>query len=84
MIRNKPDSYCQAHDVETEGISDLVLDLLGLYEDFGFHPAAGSSQLARRGRGGAAGSGLALPFTFVGSRLYWLWKRFVWIFRRRR
>ena len=24
MIRNKPDSYCQAHDVDTRGVSDLV------------------------------------------------------------
>ena len=24
MIRNKPDSYCQAHDVDTRGISELV------------------------------------------------------------
>ena len=25
MIRNKPDSYCQAHDLDTRGVSDLVL-----------------------------------------------------------
>ena len=24
MIRNKPDSYCQAHDLDTRGISDVV------------------------------------------------------------
>jgi hypothetical protein len=28
MIRNKPDSYSQAHDVETKGISLLVQDLI--------------------------------------------------------
>src|SRR5262249_37821792 len=31
MIRNKPDSYCQAHDTDTRGISDLVSDLADLY-----------------------------------------------------
>ena len=25
MIRNKPDSYCQAHDLDTRGVSDLVV-----------------------------------------------------------
>jgi serine/threonine protein kinase len=35
MIRNKPDSYCQAWDVETTGISDFVGDLLQLYAEFG-------------------------------------------------
>ena len=35
MIRNKPDSYCQAHDVETRGISMLVQDLIDLYAIYG-------------------------------------------------
>ncbi len=35
MIRNKQDSYCQAWDVETTGISDFVADLLQLYSEFG-------------------------------------------------
>lgn len=35
MIRNKPDSYCQAWDVDTRGISRLVDDLRGLYAQFG-------------------------------------------------
>ena len=35
MIRNKPDSYCQAWDVHTEGISRFVDDLRGLYGTFG-------------------------------------------------
>ncbi len=84
MIRNKPDSYCQAHDIETEGISELVQDLVGLYEEYGFHPATGSTQLARRGRGSVPGSGVLLPFRLVGSRLWWLWRRFVGLFQRRR
>ncbi|MGQ0508370.1 MAG: protein kinase domain-containing protein [Myxococcaceae bacterium] len=35
MIRNKPDSYCQAWDVDTQGISALVGDLVELYADYG-------------------------------------------------
>ncbi|MEX1361686.1 MAG: protein kinase [Nannocystaceae bacterium] len=35
MIRNKPDSYCQAWDISTEGISRLVYDLRRLYGGFG-------------------------------------------------
>jgi serine/threonine protein kinase len=35
MIRNKPDSYCQAWDVATEGIRELVADLIALYTDAG-------------------------------------------------
>ena len=80
MIRNKVDSYCQAHDIDTDGISDLVGDLLGLYEQYGFHPAAGSTQLAR-GRGGGAAVGIGRPFSFFGRQLRWLWRRLFW--RRR-
>ena len=49
MIRSKPDSYCQAYDVETRGISDLVSDLIELYTLFGVHPAARPPQLGRSG-----------------------------------
>jgi serine/threonine protein kinase len=35
LIRNKPDSYCQAWDIHTEGISGLVFDLRRLYGSFG-------------------------------------------------
>jgi serine/threonine protein kinase len=35
MIRNKKDSYCQAHDLDTEGITQLVKDLQGLYGLYG-------------------------------------------------
>ncbi len=35
MIRNKPDSYCQAWDTQTVGISDFVEDLRHLYEVLG-------------------------------------------------
>jgi serine/threonine protein kinase len=47
MIRNKPDSYCQAWDINTRGISELVSDLVQLYSDYGVDAAARS---AMRGR----------------------------------
>jgi serine/threonine protein kinase len=40
MIRNKPDSYCQAWDVTTTGISDLLRDLIELYGSYGLDGAA--------------------------------------------
>lgn len=40
MIRNKPDSYCQSWDLETQGISDLVDDLYSLYVRYGVDPSA--------------------------------------------
>ncbi|HUS68164.1 MAG TPA: protein kinase [Kofleriaceae bacterium] len=57
MIRNKPDSYCLSWDVRTEGITELVRDLIGLYATNGVDPAvrAGWSPAAppprRRARG---------------------------------
>ncbi|HRG97493.1 MAG TPA: protein kinase, partial [Polyangiaceae bacterium] len=45
MIRNKPDSYCQAHDLDTRGISLLVDDLRGLGQLYGRHMAV--QQIAR-------------------------------------
>jgi len=35
MIRNKKDSYCQTHELETEGITKLVKDLQALYGLYG-------------------------------------------------
>jgi serine/threonine protein kinase len=40
MIRNKPDSYCFAHDLRTSGISSMVHDLLSLYVMYGVDPNA--------------------------------------------
>jgi serine/threonine protein kinase len=40
MIRNKPDSYCFAHDLQSTGISGLVNDLLALYVAHGVDPHA--------------------------------------------
>ena len=39
MIRNKPDSYCLAWDGHTEGITELVRDLIALYTHHGIDPA---------------------------------------------
>src|SRR5262249_28497729 len=48
MIRNKPDSYCQAHDLETRGMSDLVADLITLYSLYGFSPGVRPTHLVQR------------------------------------
>ena len=48
MIRNKPDSYCQAHDLDTRGVSDLVSDLINLYSLYGFSPGARPTHLVHR------------------------------------
>jgi serine/threonine protein kinase len=60
MIRNKPDSYCQAWDINTTGISALVADLVRLYSDYGVDASARSAVLGR----------------FVGSarRVHPLWR----------
>ncbi|HEX7604234.1 MAG TPA: protein kinase [Polyangiaceae bacterium] len=71
MIRSKPDSYCQAHEVETRGISDLVQDLLDLYTIFGVHPAARPPQLGRLG--GSASRRSTSALTRASNRIRWLW-----------
>jgi serine/threonine protein kinase len=48
MIRNKPDSYCQAHDLETRGVSELVTDLLNLYSLYGFTAGPRPTHLVHR------------------------------------
>jgi serine/threonine protein kinase len=47
MIRNKPDSYCQAWDINTTGISDFVADLVHLYSEYGVDVSARSAMLGR-------------------------------------
>jgi serine/threonine protein kinase len=47
MIRNKRDSYCQAHDVDTTGISELVAALRFLYDYYGVNPAARPAYFSR-------------------------------------
>ena len=77
MIRNKPDSYCAAHDLETRGISELVQDLIDLYAVYGIHPAARPTNLARRGHTTAGGGALVR----VGNRLRWMWTSLAALFR---
>ena len=64
MIRNKADSYCQAWDVMTTGISAFVNDLRRLYGGFGAYMPTRPGHLmnssiggspARREGGGIAG-----------------------------
>jgi serine/threonine protein kinase len=64
MVRNKPDSYCEAHDLATTGVSRMVRDLTNLYSLFGFQAGSVPAQLSPRtgirggvlgGRGASAG-----------------------------
>ena len=80
MIRNKPDSYCQAHDVETRGISMLVQDLIDLYAVYGFHPAAGSTQMVRRGHAGLGKSVFRRGLDRMGLRLKRFWRSVLRVF----
>ena len=48
MIRTKPDSYCLVGDLETEGISEMVSDLMGLYLQYGLDPRAFAAYQAHR------------------------------------
>jgi serine/threonine protein kinase len=73
MIRNKPDSYCAAHDVETRGISDVVRDLNELYVLAGVDPAARPAQLARRYPEGVRGNVVGRWLNRSGNRMRWFW-----------
>ena len=76
MIRNKPDSYCQAHDLETRGISELVTDLINLYSLYGFTPGTRPTHLVHR-----TSTAKRAPF---GGRLKRLWVRIASLFRRKK
>lgn len=82
MIRNKPDSYCQPHDLETRGISDLVGDLIGLYSLYGMHSAARPVNLVARGN--ARKNVLKMRLDRVGERFRWMWLAIKRLFSRRR
>lgn len=69
MIRNKPDSYAQAHEIDTRGISSFVSDLIDLYSIYGVATAARPANLARRGQGMGA---LTRPFHQSRLRLWWM------------
>lgn len=80
MIRNKPDSYCQTHDVETRGISMLVQDLIDLYALYGFHPAAGSTGMVRRGHAGLGKSGFRRGLDRMSLRAKRIWRSILRVF----
>jgi hypothetical protein len=84
MIRNKPDSYCQAHDVETRGISDLVQDLIDLYTVFGVHPSARPANLSRMGRASGGRGAFLRSLDRFGNRLRWMWLSFLSVFRSKK
>jgi serine/threonine protein kinase len=77
MIRNKPDSYCQAHDLETRGVSDLVNDLINLYSLYGFSPGARPTHLVHR-----TTHARKSPFT-VGSGLKRMWQAMMRLFGKK-
>jgi hypothetical protein len=83
MIRNKPDSYCQAHDLETRGISELVQDLIDLYAVYGVHPAARPANLARRAHAGANRNVLVRSLLGVGTGIKWIFAGLFGLFRRK-
>jgi serine/threonine protein kinase len=53
MIRNKPDSYCQAWDLSTRGITDMVEDLLCFYSIYGVNPSTRFYRGAEHRRAGS-------------------------------
>jgi serine/threonine protein kinase len=69
MIRNKPDSYCQAHDLDTHGVTELVADLINLYSLYGFSPGVRPTHLVERTTGRKPNLG--------GGRLRRWWQAFV-------
>lgn len=79
MIRNKPDSYCQAHDLETKGISDLVADLINVYSLYGFRPGARPTHLVHR-----TSAKRGLLKRRVSSRLRQFWLQMLAYFRKKR
>jgi hypothetical protein len=84
MIRNKPDSYCQAHELETRGISDVVREMIDLYTVFGLHPDAQPATLGRLARSDASASAFGRSLKTFGNRLWWLVLAFGRLFKRRR
>jgi len=84
MIRNKPDSYCQAHDLDTRGISTLVQELIDLYTVFGVHPMARPQNLARMARASGGRGALLRSLDRFGNRLRWMWLSLLATFRRKK
>lgn len=82
MIRNKPDSYCSAHDLTTRGISDLVQDLIGLYEVHGMHHGARPMYLANRAS--RKNRALTVGIERVRGRIRWIWLSILAKIRNRR
>jgi serine/threonine protein kinase len=79
MIRNKPDSYCQAHDLDTRGISEVVTDLINLYSLYGFQPGARPTHLVHRTNNGKRSGGKGAL-----SSIRLMWQGFLSMFRKKR
>ena len=84
MIRNKPDSYCQAHELDTHGVSDVVRDMIDLYTVFGLHPNAQPATLGRLARSNGGQFALGRSLRTLGSRVWWFWLGLIQLFKRRR
>ncbi len=82
MIRNKPDSYCQPHELDTRGISDLVADLIGLYATYGMHSAARPSTLVARGK--VRRNLMKMRLDRVSERFHRMWLAIRRIFARKK
>ena len=82
MIRNKPDSYCQPHELDTRGISDLVADLIGLYATYGMHSAARPSTLVARGK--VRRNLMKMRLDRVSERFHRMWLAIRRIFSRKK
>jgi serine/threonine protein kinase len=67
MIRSKPDSYCQAWDLRTPGISAMVDDLMALYVHYGVDPRARRAYQGSQPRERRPGVWRRMFGVFVGS-----------------
>jgi serine/threonine protein kinase len=82
MIRNKPDSYCQAWDIHTTGISSFVADLIRLYAEYGLDATARSTGLGRFVGGGRRVNPVRRFFAQFWARWRPKWSRLIESLRR--
>ena len=69
MIRNKPDSYCQAHDVETRAASaTLVQDLIDLYARLRLPPRPRAPPSSRGGVTRSSGGASSFARSVASAR----------------
>jgi serine/threonine protein kinase len=69
MIRNKKDSYCQAWDVHTTGISEFVGALRFLYDYYGVNASARPAYFSRGAAFSKRGGGIKRFFSKISQSL---------------